>query len=171
MKLFEIAKSLDERKQLGNLYHFTSYQGLVGIINDGLRLENKFGDKDDKDNNYISFTRDKQMFSDTVKRQVRITIDGTILSDRYQIRPYADVKSGYGRTTQDEKEERALVKKKDGFVDISGSVLHIDVLDINVCISYHEDEWEGEPPVYSDYRKLLELLPNTDISFKIVNKF
>jgi hypothetical protein len=173
MKLFEIAQSLDERKQLGTLYHFTSYKGMVSILNDGLKLENKFGEKDDKDNNYISFTRDKQMVSDTVSRQVRIAIDGTILSDRYQIRPYADSKSGYGRTTQDEKEERALVKKKDGFVDISGCVIRIDIKDIKEYTNDDENEFEFgmEPPSYSEYVKLINILPKTQIPYKIVNKY
>lgn len=175
MKLFEIAQSIDERKNVGTIYHFTSYRGMVSILNDGLKLENKFGDKDDKDNNYISFTRDRQMVSDTVFRQVRITVDGTILSDRYQIRPYADSHAGYGRTTQDEKEERALVKKRDGFVDISGSVLRIDIKDISEYTNYDDDEdgWESvqEPPSYQEYKKLLDILSKTQIPYKIVRNY
>lgn len=173
MKLFEIAQEINERKNVGIIYHFTSYKGMVSILNDGLKLENKFGDPKDDANRYISFTRDRRMVSDSVFRQVRITVDGTMLSDRYQIRPYADNKAGYGRTTHDEKEERALVKKKDGFVDISGCVIRIDIRNINTFLDDEEDDFGGdmEPPGYSDYLKLIDILSKTQIPYKIVNKY
>lgn len=173
MKLFEIAKQLEERKSVGIIYHFTSYKGMLGIIGDGFKLANKFGDPKDDGSRYISFTRDKRMVTDSVFREVRITVDGTMLSDRYQIRPYADSHAGYGRTTQDEKEERALVRKQDGFVDISGAIIRIDVRNINTFLSDDEDDFGGDmqPPGYSDYLTLLKILPKTQIPYKIVDKY
>lgn len=172
MKLFEIAQEIDERKNIGNLYHFTTYEGMFGILSDGLKLQNKHGTITDKGNEFISFTRDMRMESDSIPSQVRIKIDGTILSDRYQVKPYADIKSGYGRTTQDEKEERALVKKKDGYVDISGCILQILIKNIE-SITQDDNDWEYEviPLNNSKYEQLLELLPKTGIPFGVINKY
>jgi hypothetical protein len=173
MKLLDIVKILSEEKNVGVLYHFTSYMGMVKILNDGFRLKNMFGTPIDN-KQYISLTRDKQMVTDTVHRQVRISIDGTRLSNRYQINPYADTKSGYGRNYQDEKEERVLIKEKDGFVDISNYILRIDIKNI---LNYtdndtHSDfESEMEPPSYSEYIRLINLLPKTNIPFKIVDGY
>lgn len=175
MKLYEIAQSLEERKSVGLIYHFTSYKGMMGIINSGFKLINKNGVQTEKGENFISFTRNKQLTNDTVFTEVRISIDGNKLSDRYQIKPYSDKISGYGRFTHDESEERALVKKRDGYIDISRSVVQIDVMNIKTLMDNFEDDEDSfstlTPPSLSDYNGLLNVLKRQGIPFNIVMKF
>ena len=174
MKLLDITKFLIETKSVGTIYHFTSYRGMVNIFNDGLRLKNVHGQPDDRNRQYISFTRDKSMLSDSVFRQVRITVDGTKLSDKYQIRPFADFSAGYGKSEfkHNEREERALVKEKDGYVNIKDTIIRIDLIDISSYLD-DEDEWIGEmePPSLSEYKRLLEILSNSNIPYGVVRKF
>lgn len=170
-QLKNLSKELTERKNVGVIYHFTSYEGMIAIINDNMKLKNMFGEVNDK-YRYISFTRDKRLVSDTIYNDVRITVDGTKLSDKYQIRPYADTSSGYGRTKHDEKEERALVKPKDGFVDIYNSLMVIDIKSFKTRMDY-DDEFEDEkaPPSYLKYMELIDTIKKTNLPYKIVDKF
>lgn len=163
MNLFDIATCIMEEKNIGILYHFTSYEGMNLIINDNFKLINKFG-VPVKNNFYVSFTRNKNL--KTVYREVRITIDGNKLSNRYQIKPYADIKSGYGKNKNDESEERALVKKKDGFVDISKSIIRIDVMNIKNLLV--DDDDYTIPPSMSEYKILLKTLESINIPYSII---
>jgi hypothetical protein len=177
VKLYNILQeALDEAKQVGILYHFTSYSGLLKIAQDGMKLKDfvaanidkvKLGDYNQ--DTYVSFTRNRDLTSDTVFRQCRITVDGTKLSNQYKITPYADTKAGYSRTTQDESEERILVKKEHGYVDISKCVETIDILNINY-IPY-DDEQEAEPPSAIDYSNLLKYLKAHNIPYNLVSKY
>ena len=82
-----LRENLNEAKQVGDIYHFTSYENTISIINDDFNLKS-FGNN--SDNSYISFTRNRNMTSPTVYRDVRITIDGDNLSNKYKIEPFAD---------------------------------------------------------------------------------
>jgi hypothetical protein len=177
VKLYNILQeALDEAKQVGILYHFTSYSGLLKIAQDGMKLKDfvaanidkvKLGDYNQ--DTYVSFTRNRDLTSDTIYRQCRITVDGTKLSNQYKITPYADTKAGYSRTTQDESEERILVKKEHGYVDISKCVQTIDVLKI-INIAYDDAE-EAEPPSLANYYELLKYLKEHNIPFNLVTKY
>ena len=68
---------INERKQVGTLYHFTMLHALGKILQSN-SLKSFYP--------YISFTRNKSF--DTIS-QVRIVIDGDKLSDKYKIEPFA----------------------------------------------------------------------------------
>jgi len=78
IKLFE--EFINERKQVGNLYHYTSMSGLEGILDEDRMKSFNYP--------FISFTRDKNWNGFDYK--IRITLDGTLLSDKYKIQPYCD---------------------------------------------------------------------------------
>jgi hypothetical protein len=106
MKRFK--QYISERKQVGNLYHYTNIKKLPYILKDN---KLKVGALQSID--AISFTRNKNLHKEDtlINTDVRFTIDGDKLSDKYKIGPfhdpYIDIKSGKKR---DEFEER--IKKK-----------------------------------------------------------
>lgn len=83
---------LEEGKQVGPLYHYTSADGLKGILS-----SNRINASEEYylGNNlyYISFTRNKNFhnkgYKFGVKTEYRITLDGNKLSNRYKIIPFA----------------------------------------------------------------------------------
>ena len=168
---------LSEAKQVGTLYHFTSYPKMIKIIEDGLVL------KSPTPKGHISFTRNKGMVSDTISQSVRMTIDGDKLSERYKTEPYADTQAGYGRKvgrkdsvgfTGDESEERISGQKYPNGVDISKALIVVSVKKITKSfdIDNPEDSEDFvEPPSLEAYNELIILLKREAIPYKIVEKY
>ena len=170
IKLIDLIK---EAKQVGTLYHFTSYTSLVEIINSNFVLTTKHIDIQP----YVSFTRDKAMYPDSIPDQVRLTIDGNGLSNRYKIMPHADIKAGYGRTSIDEKEERVSLITYPQGVDVSRYLKAVDLKRINKNFNFDDpDTFQDtedfvEPPKLQDYEKVIKLLKSKNIPYKIVEKY
>ena len=168
-----ILQPLSERKQVGNLYHFTSYTSLIQIINSGFVLTTKHKDIQP----YVSFTRNKSMYSDSISTQARLTIDGTKLTDKYKLSPHADEKAGYGRSSVDESEERVSLLRYPKGVDVSKSLIEVTIRRINPNIdwddpdSFQDSEDFVEPPSLEDYNTLISLLKKKNIPFKIVDGY
>jgi hypothetical protein len=114
------------------------------------------------------------MKSSSISSNVRITVDGDKLSEKYKIEPYADTKAGYGRNSSDESEERIYVRDLPNGVNISKALISIDILDINQTIGYNvDDDFEEEygAPMLSDYNNLIRLLKLKNIPYNIVKKY
>lgn len=152
---------LEEGKNIGPLYHFTNYRGLIGIIANDFRLKSNIQP-------YVSFTRNKTFKSDSIPMQVRITVDGSTLSNRYRLQSYADVKAGYGRKHEDESEERISLSKYPMGVDISKSLIKIEILAPEI-IDY--DPETAEPPSLESYHQLVNYIRKNDVTVSYVNKF
>ncbi len=171
--LQESNQALNERKQVGNLYHFTSYTSLIQIINSGFVLTTKHKDIQP----YVSFTRNKSMYSDSISTQARLTIDGNKLTDKYKLSPHADEKAGYGRSSVDESEERVSLLRYPKGVDVSKSLVEVTLRKINPNIdwddpdSFQDSEDFVEPPSLEDYNTLISLLKKKNIPFKIVDGY
>lgn len=171
IKLIDLLReNIDEAKQVGILYHFTSYPAMIKIIKDGFKLKG-MGET------YVSLTRNKNMQSDTISNSVRITIDGDALSNKYKIEPYADTTAGYGRKaiykkgiTGDESEERINADKYNGVVDISKYIKDIDVKKPLLHIPNDEDDFEQEPEYLSAYQELISTLKKNNIKYNIVDR-
>ena len=89
IKLIDI---LDEAKQVGILYHYTSEDGLKNILESN-QLKSSEEYYMGNELYFISFTRNKNFHKKGMKWQVktdyRITLDGDKLSNRYKIKPFA----------------------------------------------------------------------------------
>jgi len=154
---------IQERKQVGVLYHFTTPDKMMDIITDGYILDPSAGIAD---RGQISFTRKHDLrfhsssplfqpdeeeinemygikgdftgdFAD-ILAIVRIAIDGDKLSDKYKIQPYADVGPGQafvraGGTSEFEEIIPGNIPAK-----IYDSILRVDILDYNY--EEHEDD-------------------------------
>ena len=107
-------KPLHESVQRGNLYHFTSYNGLIGILTRNILDVGILG--------YISFTRDKN-FTRIHRHKIAmagkldigayIQVDGDKLSNNYSIKPYdyygnfdLSNRDNLPKQTRDKMEER-----------------------------------------------------------------
>lgn len=165
MKRFK--EYITERKQVGDIYHFTDVNKLGTIT-----YKNELDDINDR--GYISFTRNKRM-PDTIKepwwkvKTVRITVDGDKLSDKYKIQPYNDNVSG------EETEERIVGKST-----VKIPIKKIEVLkNWETHLKKHASDMEyiGIPPdVFDDEDSLAELFDAIDgelddIRPKYVNKW
>jgi hypothetical protein len=139
IKLLDILK---EAKQVGDIYHYTRIDGdlIIKILKSGqlrpseTRMEKK---------GYISFSRDRALnyTLGPSKTQVRITIDGDKLSNKYQILPYSQLEpetkhdkknwvAPFSRSTQDSESELVVPSKKyGGSIDILPYIKKIDVVD------------------------------------------
>jgi len=85
-------ETITEGKQVGNLYHYTSADGLKGILGSNSIKSSKeyyLGNE----LYFVSFTRNKNFHKKgstfDVKTDYRITIDGDKLSNKYKIKPFA----------------------------------------------------------------------------------
>lgn len=84
--MIKLVDLLNEAKQVGTIYHFTSLNNLLPILKSGVLVSTK-GRK------YVSFTRNKNLTNLGVENsQVRFTIDGDNLSNKYKLIPYTQTK-------------------------------------------------------------------------------
>lgn len=184
VKLIDILKeSLKEGKQVGIVYHFTDYESAKKIIDDGLKLKvatKPVGlDKTPDYAKYVSFTRNKDMRSPTIYREVRFKVDGDAMSNRYKVEPYADTKAGFGRRSSDEAEERIDVEMRGGNIDISPYLMSIEIMDPTVLNEnqqeYEDDYTDFETPIktshVSHFKDLIDTLKEKNIPFKIVKSY
>jgi len=154
-----LREGLLEGKNIGPLYHFTNYRGLMGIIANDFKLTSSIQP-------YVSFTRNKWFKSYSIPMQVRITIDGNSLSNRYRLQSYADVRAGYGRGKEDESEERVSLLKYPMGVDISKSLIKIEV-SIPHNLPQNDDEM-SEPPSLLAFEQLRGFIKKNDITVEYV---
>jgi hypothetical protein len=107
--MIKLIDLLNERKQVGILYHFTDLISLIKILETNtLKGSNKW---DENQKPFTSFTRNKNGWGlvGGPGKTVRISVDGDKLSDKYKISPY-DMQNlkRWDDTPLDEMEERVF---------------------------------------------------------------
>jgi hypothetical protein len=149
----KIQENITEGKQVGTLYHYTSADGLKGILqSNSIRASKEYYLGNDI--YFVSFTRNKNFHKKgsafDVKIDYRITLDGDKLSNKYKIKPFAYIpgwnyKDNWeyewlddepesvvrdffqGTGDYDEQEERISFKKPGGSItNIKDYILKID---------------------------------------------
>jgi hypothetical protein len=148
-------EQLDESKQVGTIYHYTTFENGLKILQSN---ELKGGAAEDSTNTNpvfaISFTRDKRFHNNHnvgfdvssfgQRPQVRFTVDGNKLSNRYKIQPYAQI-GGSGRFEKQREEfeaEERVVSNKPFSIPILSYIESVDIL-----IEYKKprnDDWDME---------------------------
>lgn len=152
VKFRDVLEMLNEYKQVGILYHYTSLEYLFSILNDNEiksfnRVKNKF---------VISFTRDKNWHHRYETGPVRITINGNKLSNNYKIQPYHDLSyfnSKSATTENDEMEEMVYTKE---IINITDYIIEIIIIKNNI-----------DPEDKEYYAKVINKLKLLNINFKI----
>ena len=119
-------KEITEGKQVGDIYHYTTFESGLKILQSN-QLKSAGSDDSTKANPIyaVSFTRDKRFHNNHnvgfdvssfgQRPQLRFTIDGNKLSNKYKIQPYAQI-GGSGRFEKShgefEAEERVTSDKQ-----------------------------------------------------------
>jgi hypothetical protein len=191
---------LEEGKQVGPLYHYTSADGLKGILS-----SNRINASEEyylgNDLYYISFTRNKNFHNKGskfgVKTEYRITLDGNKLSNKYKIKPFAYtpgwnyednweydwledepenvVRDFFNNTGDyDEQEERISFKGPEGGIDnIKNYILTVDkVKDLQEGRKKKSDpkKGTGKKPEKSGRRLYTDEDPKDTVSIKFKTK-
>ena len=169
---FEYFKGLEEAKQVGIVYHFvrTTYV-LNKVLTENILKSGRDIMFDGKKYPQISLTRDYELrdsitFVGDLWGEVRLTIDGNKLSNRYKIIPFVDLtdydgsklERGKGST---ESEEAVLSKE---IKNIKDYILQIDILksaDINSVMPLLEPT--------KDINQFI--ITGTNIKLNVVKKF
>jgi len=165
--IYEVSESTDlnEARQVGKLYYFGPYRRLDRLVNNGFKLSSTIQP-------FVSFTRNKSMVSDTIANEVRLTLDGDMLSQRHKITPFAHSAAGYGRSSADEAEERIDLSKHPQGVDISKAILSVELMNpLKAGNAEFDDEESFEPPSLEAYASLIRSLKKNNIPYKIVDSF
>ena len=170
VKLLDILReNIAEGKQVGPIYHFTDYRNAIDVIKDGYVLKTltkrMYGDNSQA---FISFTRNKNLDSPTISREVRFAIDGDGLSNRYKIQPFADTAAGYGRNRSltDESEERVDANPIGGELNFSKYLKSVDVLS-------PKSNLKSKGPNTGDagFDRLMKYLKDNNIKFNLVDYY
>ena len=87
--MIKLTDLLNEGKQVGPLYHFTRTGELINILKSNiLKVSDQWATNDDL-RPFNSFTRNKNGWDvGGFPTDVRITIDGNKLSNKYKIKPF-----------------------------------------------------------------------------------
>jgi len=150
MRLIDLLK---EGKQVGILYHYTTYSAAVKILKDGKLKSNPDGHNRGtlEDPIYsISFTRDKTFHQSDRYLQnplhCRFVFNGNKMSDRIKIEPYAQ--SDFKKGTVDFEAEETIQSKKPIEVPIQNYLIRVDIL-----ITLKEPEKYDYSADWDDYGK------------------
>lgn len=133
--------SIYEEKQVGILYHFTQINWLEDIIKSNYVLKSSTRIKINGERKpIVSFTRQYDLPREAVyvsNSNVRITVNGDKLSNKYKIQPRADFTSSDGY--KKEKEEAVFGDK----IDIKNFIIQIDILyDEEKFADFYNDKYQ-----------------------------
>jgi len=152
-KLSKIEK-VDEAKQVGIIYHFTSMDNFPSIFESNKLMSSGKLERNPRNNQKdvisISFTRNKDFWKGFTQLifppDVRIVIDGDKLSNKYRIEPfnYFNQKTKNKEHSTDEREERIPFDKnydKPEVEDLDNYVMSYDFLLDNITKNYFGSNW------------------------------
>jgi hypothetical protein len=166
-----IWKGLKEGKQVGTIYHFTNTGNLISILKDNILKASDQWATNDNLRPFNSFTRNKNGWDVSgFPPDVRITIDGDKLSNKYKIQPF---NMDFGVDEMEERIYKDIPNIKDYILDItildseySNWEIHKDILNslypnINLIKNLKETDnpQSGKSSPYgSGYAKLKEII-------------
>ena len=167
----KIWKDIKEGKQVGLLYHFTRTGELIGILQSNILKASDQWATDDDPRPFNSFTRNKNGWDvGGFPTDVRITIDGDKLSNKYKIQPF---NMDFGVDEMEERIYKDIPNIKDYILDITVYVgeynnweIHKDILNslypnINLIKNLKETDnpQSGKSSPYgSGYSKLKDII-------------
>jgi len=131
-------EQLDESKQVGTIYHYTTFNSGLKILQSN---QLKSGEAADSTNSNpvfaISFTRDKRFHDNHVvgfeessfgnKPQLRFTIDGNKLSNRYSVQPYSQ-QGAFSKDRKGFEAEERVISDKIITIPLSDYLISVDLL-------------------------------------------
>jgi len=166
---------LKEAKQVGILYHYTTFTAAVNILKSGRLKSNLEGANRGTLTNpiySISFTRDKVFHkSDRYLQKplhCRFVFDGDKMSDKFKIQPYAQ-SNDFKKGTADFEAEETIQSNNPIVVPIQNYLIRVDVL-----ITLKEPEkydYSVDWDYYGkDYMEFFKVVKQKNIEINMVDK-
>ena len=148
--MIKLKDILKEAKQVGIIYHYTTFEaGLKILKSNQLKSSNAADSTNDKPVFAISFTRDKRFHNDHnigfeessfgQSPQLRFTIDGDKLSNKFKIGPYSQ-QGVFDKSEKGFEAEERVISDKTFTIPLSNYLISVDVL-----VEYKkpkDDEWD-----------------------------
>ena len=162
IKLIDLLNEITEGKQVGDIYHYTTFNNGFKILQSNQLQSTEAADSTRANPIYaVSFTRDKKFHNNHnigfdvstfgQRPQVRFTVDGDKLSNKYKIQPYAQI-GGSGRFEKEQEEfeaEERAVSNKLFTISILTYIKSVDIL-----VEYkkpHKKDLSGEYDFDEEY--------------------
>ena len=145
-------KNLLESKQVGIIYHYTTFNtGLKILQSNQLKSSDAADSTNAKPVFAISFTRDKRFHDNHVvgfeessfgnTPQLRLTLDGNKLSNRFKVQPYSQG-GVFDKGKKSFEAEERIISDKPFTIPLSDYLISVDVL-----VEYKKpgkDDWDME---------------------------
>ena len=170
--MIKLKDILLEAKQVGTLYHYTSYNNAIDILKSGKLKSDVGGALGSLDDPFysVSFTRDKNFHK--VARNLtnvgnnipcRFTFDGDKMSNTYAFNPYAQ--KGFEKDKKRYESEERIVSKKVFDVPLDKYVVSFDII-----IEYKDQkEWTNNKMYYLDMKDCIELCKEKNIKINTID--
>ena len=131
-------EQLDESKQVGIIYHYTTFEAGLKILQSNQLKSGEAADSTKSNPVFaISFTRDKRFHDNHVvgfdessfgnKPQLRFTIDGDKLSNRYSVQPYSQ-QGAFSKDRKGFESEERVISDKIFTIPLSDYLISVDLL-------------------------------------------
>lgn len=129
---------LKEAKQIGTVYHYTTFESGIKILQSNQLKAGEAADSTRANPVYaISFTRDKRFHDDHAvgfeesalgnRPEVRFTIDGDKLSNKYKVQPYSQ-QGSFSKGRRGFEAEERIIFNKPFAIPLSNYLISVDVL-------------------------------------------
>ena len=168
---------LREAKQVGDIYHFTSVDGIANMLKEYQSITLDIEYSSQAGEGYFSFTRNPNLSSlSTFQKQVRLKLNGNKMSNKYKFEPHADIKSSdsyqkgkYGEFSEFEAEER-INAKNNPKVDLTPYIESVVIVSPKII----EKEYPKSSGIYKevmdDYKKIIKWFIEKHIPITYSNK-
>jgi hypothetical protein len=131
-------EQLDESKQVGTIYHYTTFNSGLKILQSNQLKSGEAADSTKSNPVFaISFTRDKRFHDNHVvgfdessfgnKPQLRFTIDGDKLSNRFSVQPYSQG-GAFSKDRKGFEAEERVISDKIFTIPLSDYLISVDLL-------------------------------------------
>jgi hypothetical protein len=131
-------EQLDESKQVGIIYHYTTFEAGLKILQSNQLKSGEAADSTKSKPVFaISFTRDKRFHNNHVvgfeessfgnKPQLRFTIDGNKLSNRFSVQPYSQG-GAFSKDRKGFESEERVISDKIFTIPLSDYLISVDLL-------------------------------------------
>jgi hypothetical protein len=151
-------EQLDESKQVGTIYHYTTFEaGLKILQSNQLKSSDAADSTNAKPVFAISFTRDKRFHDNHVvgfeessfgnTPQLRLTLDGNKLSNRFKVQPYSQG-GVFDKGKKSFEAEERIISDKPFTIPLSDYLISVDVL-----VEYKNPGKNGDWDAEFDYEE------------------
>ena len=136
--MIKLVNILKEAKQVGIIYHYTTFESGLKILQSNQFRSYESADSTNVNPIYaVSFTRDKRFHNNHVvgfeessfgnTPQLRFTIDGNKLSNRFSVQPYSQG-GAFSKDRKGFEAEERIISDKPFTIPLSDYLISVDVL-------------------------------------------